>query len=186
MFARSSSLASTLARRLSIAAPSHPQPSFLRTFSHTARNLTTGKMEANHKMAVFPKITTELPAQSDEFRRVLWTGESSQLVEMTIPVGGDIGSEVHHVDQHLIFTHGTCKAIVAGEERTINAGDICIVPQGTKHNFINTGKEKLRLFTVYAPAEHDPKSVHKTKEEGDKLEDEGKDEPPKWAQPGKN
>lgn len=39
------------------------------------------------------------------------------------------------------------------------------------------------LYTVYAPAEHDPKSVHKTKEEGDELEDDGKDEAPKWAQP---
>lgn len=184
MFARS--ITATLLRPA--AAASRPALQPLRTFTTTHRKLNTtiGKMEANHKMAVFPKITSDYPAQSDEFRRVLWTGESSQLVEMTIPVGGDIGEEVHHVDQHLIFTAGTCKAIVAGEERTINAGDICIVPQGTKHNFINIGKEKLRLFTVYAPAEHDPTSVHKTKEEGDKLEDEGKDEPPKWAQPGKN
>lgn len=39
------------------------------------------------------------------------------------------------------------------------------------------------LFTVYAPAEHNENSVHKTKEEGDKLEDDGKDEPPSWAVP---
>jgi hypothetical protein len=48
---------------------------------------------------------------------------------------------------------------------------------------INTGPTPLCLYTVYAPAEHDPKSKHKTKEEGDKLEDEGKDEAPEWAQP---
>lgn len=48
---------------------------------------------------------------------------------------------------------------------------------------INTGPTPLCLFTIYAPAEHDPKSKHATKEEGDKAEDEGKDEPPKWAQP---
>ncbi len=89
--------------------------------------------------------------------------------------------QVHHVDQHLIFTQGQCKAIVGGEERDIKAGDLVVVPQGTKHNFINTGKEPLVLFTVYAPAEHDPKSVHKTKKEGDELEDAGKDEPPSWA-----
>lgn len=45
-------------------------------------------------MQHYPKMTTEYPAKSEEFRRVLWTGESSQLVEMTIPVGGDIGEEV--------------------------------------------------------------------------------------------
>lgn len=39
-------------------------------------------------MAYFPKMTSEFPRKSHEFRRVLWTGESSQLVEMTIPVKG--------------------------------------------------------------------------------------------------
>lgn len=74
-----------------------------------------------------------------------------------------VGVQVHHVDQHLIFTQGKCQAIVAGEKKDISAGDLVIVPQGTKHNFINTGKEPLVLFTVYAPAEHDPNSVHKSK-----------------------
>jgi mannose-6-phosphate isomerase-like protein (cupin superfamily) len=53
---------------------------------------------------------------------------------MTVPVGGDIGEEVHTVDQHLIFTSGVCKAIVGGEEKEVKAGDLVIVPQGTKHN----------------------------------------------------
>lgn len=53
---------------------------------------------------------------------------------MTIPVGGEIGEEIHHVDQHLVFTSGTAKAIVGGEEKEIKAGDLVIVPQGTKHN----------------------------------------------------
>lgn len=47
---------------------------------------------------------------------------------------------------------------------------------------INTGPTPLCLFTVYAPAEHNEKTVHKTKEEGDKAEDDGKDEAPEWAQ----
>ncbi|ORX34941.1 RmlC-like cupin domain-containing protein [Kockovaella imperatae] len=133
-----------------------------------------------NKMKHFKAINA-LPSQYPDFRTVLWTGRDSQLVVMTVPVGGDIGEEVHEVDQHLIFTSGKCKAIVAGEEAEVQAGDMVVVPQGTKHNFINTGPTPLCLFTVYAPAEHDPRSVHKTKEEGDKLEDDGKDEPPKWA-----
>ncbi|WRT63349.1 uncharacterized protein IL334_000254 [Kwoniella shivajii] len=137
-----------------------------------------------HKMAHFPRITTSLPSEHGEFRNVLWTGESSQLALMTIPVGGDIGEEVHHVDQHLVFTSGTCKAIIAGEEKEVKAGDLVIVPQGTKHNFINTGPTPLSLFTVYAPAEHAEGAVHKTKEEGDELEDAGKDEAPEWAHKG--
>lgn len=39
----------------------------------------------------------------------------------------------------------------------------------------------LELITVYSPAEHDPKTVHKTKEEGDKAEEAGKDEAPEWS-----
>ena len=62
---------------------------------------------------------------------------------MTVPVGGDIGEEVHTVDQHLIFTSGVCKAIVGGEEKEVKAGDLVIVPQGTKHNC------KSPLFSVY-------------------------------------
>ena len=46
---------------------------------------------------------------------------------------------------------------------------------------INTGPTPLCLFTVYAPAEHATDTVHKTKEQGDELEDKGKDEAPGWA-----
>lgn len=47
-----------------------------------------------HEMVYFPQMTTSLPSESTEFRRVLWTGLYSQLVLMTVPVGGDIGDEV--------------------------------------------------------------------------------------------
>ncbi len=47
-----------------------------------------------HEMAFFPGMTTSLPSESGDFRRVLWTGLYSQLVLMTVPVGGDIGDEV--------------------------------------------------------------------------------------------
>jgi mannose-6-phosphate isomerase-like protein (cupin superfamily) len=36
---------------------------------------------------------------------------------MEIPVGGDIGNEVHLVDQVLIFTSGEGKAVVGGKEQ---------------------------------------------------------------------
>ena len=41
------------------------------------------------------------------------------------------------------------------------------------------------LYTIYSPAEHNTSSVHKTKEEGDELEEAGKDEPPEWSQRSK-
>jgi hypothetical protein len=47
-----------------------------------------------HEMAYFPDMTTALPSESGDFRRVLWTGLYSQLVLMTVPVDGEIGDEV--------------------------------------------------------------------------------------------
>ena len=117
--------------------------------------------------------------QSADFRRVLWTGEHTQLVIMTIPPGGEIGTEVHDdVDQILSFVSGVGKAVVSGRERKVTAGDIVVVPAGKKHNFLNDGPNPLVLYTVYGPPEHSDGAVHKTKEEADRLEEQGKDEPP--------
>ncbi|TDZ99684.1 Uncharacterized protein C8034_v000071 [Colletotrichum sidae] len=138
-----------------------------------------------HEMQHFPDMTTALPSESGEFRRVLWTGLYSQVVLMTIPVDGDIGEEVHTVDQILTFTSGKGLAQVGGEEQEVKAGDMVIVPAGTKHQFLNKGPTPLILYTVYSPAEHKPTTVHKTKEEGDREEEEGIDEAPAWSRRSK-
>lgn len=104
---------------------------------------------------------------------------------MEIPPHGEIGDEVHTVDQILLFTSGRGLATVAGKDQAVKAGDVVVVPAGTQHQFITQGEEPLELITVYSPAEHLPSSVHKTKEEGDKAEDEGVDEAPEWAGKGK-
>jgi mannose-6-phosphate isomerase-like protein (cupin superfamily) len=117
--------------------------------------------------------TAALADDSSDFRRVLWTGAHTQLVVMTIPVGEEIGSEVHDGnDQILSFVRGSGTADVAGDTRTVNAGDIVVVPAGTRHNFVNTGTEPLVLMTVYGPPDHDPGTVHRTKAEADAAEAE--------------
>jgi mannose-6-phosphate isomerase-like protein (cupin superfamily) len=117
--------------------------------------------------------------KSPDFRRVLWTGEHTQLVIMTIPADGEIGEEVHEdTDQILTFVSGTGEARVAGETRAVAQGDLVVVPAGTKHNFVNTGPNPLVLYTVYGPAEHADQAVHRTKEEADAAEEAGQDQPP--------
>ncbi|MFB9542501.1 cupin domain-containing protein [Micromonospora sagamiensis] len=117
--------------------------------------------------------------RSPDFRRVLWTGQQTQLVIMTIPPGGEIGEEVHEdTDQILTFVSGTGEARVADEKKAVNQGDLVVVPAGTKHNFVNTGPNPLVLYTVYGPPEHADQVVHRTKEEADEMEAAGKDEPP--------
>ena len=117
--------------------------------------------------------------QSADFRRVLWTGEHTQLVIMTIPVDGEIGEETHEdTDQILTFVSGTGEAVVSGETKQVAQGDLVVVPAGKNHNFRNTGPNPLVLYTVYGPAEHADGAVHATKEEGDAAEESGQDEPP--------
>ncbi len=123
-------------------------------------------------------IATEAE-KSPDFRRVLWTGEHSQLVIMTIPPGGEIGEEVHEdVDQILTFVSGTGEAMVSGSKKQVVQGDLVVVPAGEKHNFVNTGPNPLILYTVYGPPEHADGAVHATKEEADEAEEAGRDEPP--------
>lgn len=117
--------------------------------------------------------------QSDDFRRVLWTGKYSQVVIMTIPADGEIGEEVHEdTDQVLSFVSGVGEARVGGRTRKVAPGDLVVVPAGIKHNFVNTGPNPLVLYTVYGPPEHADGAVHRTKEEADAAEESGKDEPP--------
>ncbi|MCW2136473.1 cupin domain-containing protein [Actinoplanes cyaneus] len=123
-------------------------------------------------------VIATVAEQSPDFRRVLWTGKHTQLVIMTVPAGGEIGEEIHHVDQILTFVSGVGKAIVGGETRTVQQGDLVVVPAGVQHNFVNDGPNPLVLHTVYGPPEHADGAVHKTKEEADSLEEAGLDNPP--------
>lgn len=118
-------------------------------------------------------------SESADFRRVLWTGQNTQLVIMTIPVDGEIGEEVHEeIDQILSFVSGTGEARVGGETRSVEPGDLVVVPAGTVHNFVNTGPTPLVLYTVYGPPDHADGAVHHTKAEADAAEESGEDEPP--------
>ena len=117
--------------------------------------------------------------KSADFRRVLWTGEHTQLVIMTIPPDGEIGVETHDEnDQILSFVSGLGKAVVEGETRDVKPGDVVIVPAGKEHNFLNDGPNPLVLYTVYGPPDHADGAVHSTKEEADAAEESGEDEPP--------
>jgi mannose-6-phosphate isomerase-like protein (cupin superfamily) len=117
---------------------------------------------------VFQGDLRALVCGSDDFRRVLHTGEHTQLVVMTIPAGGEIGEEVHDgIDQVLVFVDGSGEADLAGTTRPVRAGEVVVVPAGTRHNFRNTGGGPLRLYTVYGPPDHAPGTVHRSKAEAD-------------------
>jgi mannose-6-phosphate isomerase-like protein (cupin superfamily) len=85
----------------------------------------------------------------------------------------EIGEEIHHLDQFIRCESGEGKAILNGVEHTLTDGFVIIVPSGATHNIINSSDVKpLKLYTVYAPANHRDGVVHKTKAEADADEDE--------------
>ena len=112
-----------------------------------------------------------LVRENDDFRREVATAEHSQVVLMTIPVGEEIGEEVHDgIDQLLVFVEGQAEAVLERQSSRVRSGQAVLVPAGTRHNFVNAGDVPLRLYTVYAPPEHAPGTVHRTKAEADAAE----------------
>lgn len=119
----------------------------------------------------FNRDIVTLVKKNEYFRQEVVTGTHSQVVLMSIPPGGEIGEEIHpDVDQVLVFVSGEGKAILNGEQSLVAANSLCFVPAGTTHNFINTGTSDLKLYTVYAPPEHAPGTVHQAKAEADAAE----------------
>jgi mannose-6-phosphate isomerase-like protein (cupin superfamily) len=102
------------------------------------------------------------------FRQVLSTGPNAQIVLMSIPPGGVIGAEVlDHVDQVLAFVAGAGVAVLEGKESAVGPDRVVHVPAGLRHNVVNRGRVDLRLYTVYAPPQHAPGTIHRTKAEAD-------------------
>lgn len=112
-------------------------------------------------------ITSETQ-ENENFRRVLFTGQKSQLVVMSIPPGGEVGEEVHrYTEQTLFFLSGRGEGEFDGKEFPVGPGDVVVVTAGTKHNFRNIGTDALKIYTVYTPPNHIDGRVHHTKAEAD-------------------
>jgi hypothetical protein len=107
-------------RLITTKAPLTLIPLATRSLHTTTRlNAKDSKMSTSppkHELVYFEGLTSKVRAFG-QFRKVIHTGLYSQLVTMEIPVGGDIGNEVHLVDQVLIFTSGEGKAVVGGKEQ---------------------------------------------------------------------
>ena len=117
-------------------------------------------------------------SMNPNFRTTLWTGEHLQLTLMSIPVGGDIGVEMHsNVDQFIRVESGraivkmgrTCKLEEC--EKCVDSNYAIIIPAGTWHNIINVGYVPLKLYSIYAPPNHPFGTVHQTKFDAEREDD---------------
>lgn len=107
--------------------------------------------------------------ENTNFRTTRWTGKNLQLTLMTIPVGGDIGLEVHEtVDQFLRLEQGKGRVQMGPAsdqlsfEREVGEDWAILVPAGTWHNITNIGDVPLKLYTLYGPPDHLHGTVHAT------------------------
>jgi mannose-6-phosphate isomerase-like protein (cupin superfamily) len=117
---------------------------------------------------LFHKNIIALAQANNLFRVVIYTGSHAQIALMSIPVGEEIGKEVHNVDQVLVFVQGTGQAVLNDSTFAVGPYDMVYVPAGTTHNFVVTGEQDLKLFTMYAPAEHKQGLIHATKADADR------------------
>lgn len=115
--------------------------------------------------------------ENTTFRTVLFTGEHEQLTVMRLQPGEDIGREVHDDrDQFLRIEEGRARVEFGrspdeiDETHEVEDDWAIIVPGGVWHNVVNVGDADLKLYSLYAPPEHPPDTVHRTKAEADAAE----------------
>lgn len=123
--------------------------------------------------------------RNSNFRTVAWSGKYLQVTLMSIPVGGEIGLEMHpDTDQFIRLDGGKGRAQMGPAkddltfDQEVSDGWCVLVPAGSWHNVTNIGDEPMRLYTVYAPQHHEPGKIHETKAAADADED---DEPAEWS-----
>lgn len=111
--------------------------------------------------------------ENTNFRKVLYTGKQLQLVLMTLKAGEEIGEETHPAtDQFFRFESGSGKCIIDETEYLVKNGDVIVVPSGAKHNVINTASDTpLKMYTIYAPPNHQYQTIRATKEDAEKNEE---------------
>lgn len=118
-------------------------------------------------MAGFVEDIERMVVKNTEFRRVLYTAKNCQLVVMALKPEEESGEEVHTLDQFFRAEEGSGDAELNGVRTPIRPGFAVLVPAGTKHNIINTGRVLLKLYTIYAPPNHRDGVVHHTRAAAD-------------------
>lgn len=118
-------------------------------------------------MKGFVQNIESLAVKNTDFRQVLYTAKSCQLVVMALKPKEEIGAEVHKLDQFFRVEEGAGEAVLDGVRTPIQTGFAVLVPAGTNHNIINTGNVPLKLYTLYAPPNHRDGVVHHTRDEAE-------------------
>lgn len=117
-------------------------------------------------MSVFSFNIERETIKNKNYRKVIDTNKTQQLVLMSLEPGEDIPIEKHsHISQFLRFEKG--KGVVEIGKPVKKKIRVCdgvsvTIPPGTWHYIKNTSKkDSLRLYSIYSPPEHPPNKINK-------------------------
>ena len=134
-------------------------------------------MSTDHGPDPYVVDVEQVTTANDTFRTAAWTGEHLQMTLMSIPVGGEIGLELHEgTDQFLRVEAGRARVQMGkakddlSYDKQVEADWAIFVPTGWWHNVTNTGDEPLKVYSIYAPSHHPHGTVQQTKADAEAAE----------------
>lgn len=111
----------------------------------------------------------EATKENHDYRVAKWTGEHLQMVLMSLHAGEEIDLEKHdNIDQFIRLEEGEAQVLMGKEkndlvyEKMISDDWALFIPAGFYHKIRNTGNTDLKLYSIYAPAEHEKNTLHRT------------------------
>ncbi|MFO7923190.1 MAG: cupin domain-containing protein [Bacteroidales bacterium] len=149
--------------------------SLLVGFNNYAGEKVRGSVIDDHKdMGGSPWVLDieEATIENNSYRIAKWSGEFMQMVLMSISPGEVIDLEIHeHHDQFIRIEEGEARVLMGKTEDNLDFDKVVsddwsiFIPAGYWHQVINTGNSDLKLYTIYAPGEHERGTHHETYQE---------------------
>jgi mannose-6-phosphate isomerase-like protein (cupin superfamily) len=104
----------------------------------------------------------DITVNNENYRKVIDTTCTQQLVVMSLKPKVEIGEEIHPYNtQYIKIEHGSCTAMLNNKYIKLKKDDYILIPPNTLHNIINTSNDVLKLYTIYSPPHHDYNKVEK-------------------------
>lgn len=120
----------------------------------------------------------EATIENNNYRIAKWTGNSLQMVLMSLKPGEMIDLEIHtDIDQFIRIEQGEAEVMMGKTAENLTyrqkvSDDWAVfIPAGYYHQIENVGTQNLKVYTIYAPAEHPKGTLNKTYEDARKYHD---------------
>lgn len=132
------------------------------------QNKTCDQYCWQHKNKAFSINIEQETIKNEYYRKVEYTGSNLQVVIMSLLPEEEIDLEIHPtIEQFIRIEEGEGLALIGEKQDEIHSlysGSIVIVPPNTWHRIVNTSHDKkLKLYTIYVPANHPPDRIQETK-----------------------